>query len=155
MTTIDCAHARDLLMEADLADLKNKATPIGQHVAECASCAALAATLFESYAALDLGIDALATGQRLRTEETSGATRTARSSGTISQRDLRWQRWAMVPLAAAAALVLFLGREDSQPLTQPTFLAQLMFPEQPQVNPPAGKQAVIIEKRDLTVVWLY
>lgn len=137
MNRIDCAQARELLLEADLDELTNDATPLARHVAECTKCAALAKALVEGYASLEDGLAAMATKR------------------TIQKGRTRKHAWAVLPLAAAAALVMILARGENTPLTQPTFLAQLMFPEQTQVDPPAGKQAVIIEKNDLTVVWLY
>jgi len=62
--------------------------------------------------------------------------------------------WVLVPLAAAAALTLIIGRGDEKLPQRNTMLAQLMFPEQAVVVPQEGQQAVVIDKNDMTVVWL-
>ena len=132
---MNCTTARELLLETDLADLHNE-SELAQHIASCAHCRRMAERLLEGYAQLDRGLNALQ----------------PRSMPT--RKRLLWLRWTPLPLAAAAVLSLLMLKHEKLP-PPPTMLAQLMFAPAPVVTPPAGKQAVVIEKDNATIVWLY
>ncbi|HEX6559631.1 MAG TPA: hypothetical protein VF021_09210 [Longimicrobiales bacterium] len=133
----DCAAAREWLLEADLAELRSNRGPHAQHIESCAACRAVARTLLHGHAQLDEALSALAPERKVR--------RLRR----------RWPLWIPLPLAAAAVLALLLTRGEKLPAPPSARLAQMLMPATPIVTPPAGKQAVILEKNDLTVVWLY
>lgn len=138
MTRIECARIRAEMLEADLPELKGTAgTPLSEHIASCGDCRAVADRLLAAYRELDSGLSAL--GPRRN----------------VLPLRRRIARWAPLPLAAAAVLALLLTRPATQEVKEPTQLAALMFKEEPLVTPPAGKQAMVMEKNDLTVVWLY
>jgi hypothetical protein len=73
------------------------------------------------------------------------------------QRKWRKLSWVPLPLAAAAVLALLmiprLSGDDELPRIDA--LAQLMFQEKPIASPPPGQQAMVIEKKEMTIVWLY
>ncbi|MGQ0813734.1 MAG: hypothetical protein ACT4O1_04645 [Gemmatimonadota bacterium] len=139
MNTIDCIRACELMIEADLTELDgSKVSSLSQHIAQCSSCHAHAQRVLQGYAQLDAGLRAL--------KPTGQARRRARA---------RWLPWAPVPLAAAAVLALLLARGTEPPVRPSPLLLSLMFPETPVVTPPADKQALVIERNDMTVVWLY
>ena len=144
MMQLDCATARDLMLEAELADLRDDNDELGRHIAQCDACRTIAQQLLQSYEQLDSGLIALSAIAK------PGASR--RSPAALSHRRLAW---ASVPLAAAAVLALMLVRREAPPPPPNTVLARLMFPTPPVVTPPAGKQAMIIDRSDATVVWLY
>ena len=133
-----CAIARELMLDADLPELTGTAdTELARHISACAECHAVAQRLLDGYAELDRGLSALASHKRV-----------------LPMRK-RWSRWTPLPLAAAAVLALLVVRPEPADPPLDSVLARLMFPEPAVVSPPPGKQAVIIEKNDLTVVWLY
>lgn len=135
---IPCAVARESMLEADLPELTGAAdTELARHVVACAECRAVAKRLLDGYAELDLGLGVLASHQQV-----------------VPLRK-RWLRWTPLPLAAAAVLALLIVRPEPADPPPASVLASLMFPEPAVVSPPPGRQAVIIEKNDLTVVWLY
>ena len=140
MSEMKCETAREQMLEAEIAELEGRGdSPLARHVAGCELCRAQAQRLLRGYADLNAGLAAL----------------TRRSSMGAQKPSRRWTRWMPLPLAAAAALALVLTRSSSTLVPQSELMLSLMFPEQPVVTPPAGKQAMILEKNDLTVVWLY
>lgn len=142
MNDMTCAQARKLMLDADIDELTGTVdSPLARHIAGCASCAAVARALMEAYGELDAGLAQLATARS--------------STGALPFRKRRLV-WGALPLAAAAIIALVMvNRENAHVPPPPTMLAKLMFPEQAVVTPPAGRQAVVIERPDLTVVWLY
>lgn len=141
MKELTCAEARELMLEAEPDELRGGGeTALAAHIAQCAPCRTVAALLLKEMALLDDGIDELA----------------AHGTKPKQRRPKRHWRWAALPLAAAAVLALLLVRGPSDPeVTAPHVLARLMFPQEPIVTPPAGKQALVMEKNNVTVVWLY
>jgi len=133
----ECTAARAWLLEAELADLRANNGPHAEHIATCPRCTAAARTLLQGHADLDTALDELRVSKK-----------------PLSRRRGVWL-WAPVPLAAAAALALLLTRGEPIPPPPSALLAQLMLPEAPLISPPAGKNAVVMETHDLTVVWLY
>ena len=134
MNGIECTAARDLMLEADIGELKGSGqTALAQHIAGCSDCQNHAQRILRGYADLERGLQSV--GNR---------TRAKKSRFT----------WIPIPLAAAAVLALLLARRD-EPLPDMTFVTARMTQEQPIVTPPDGRQAIVMEKNDLTVVWLY
>ena len=137
---MNCTVARDEMLGADLAELKGDAgSPLAAHIRTCAACAAYASALVQGHASLARGLDALAP-----------------AASVIPLRRNPLIRWLPLPLAAAAviALVMVQARQDDA-LPNVDAVARLMFRETPVVAPPAGQQAMVIEKKDMTIVWLY
>jgi hypothetical protein len=121
---------RDWLLEADMAQLHDPPVQIAQHLRDCVTCRSALQSVIASYADLDSGIEQLV--------------RPARQ---------RWL-WLPLPLAAAALAALLLMPREKPPAGPSKVLTQLMFPAEPIVTPAAGQEAVVIEKDELTVVWL-
>ena len=138
MTEMNCEQARELMLEADLADLRGE-SPLARHVATCMQCRRMVDAIFVGYDELNAGL----------------ATLTPHARNVTRHSARRIGRWAAFPLAAAAVLALLLGRPHETAPHAPTMLAELMFPDEPVVETRAGQQAIVVEKNDLTVVWLY
>jgi hypothetical protein len=135
---MQCPIARELMLEADVSELAGTAdTELARHILVCANCRTVAQQLLQGYSDLDRGLASL--GPR---------------KPVIAMRKHGW-RWAPLPLAAAAVIALLIARREDRVALPDPVLARLMFPAQSVVSPPPGKQAVVIEKHDLTVVWLY
>ena len=135
MNGIDCMQARDLMLEADVSELSGAgpdASELARHIAACGDCRNQAQRILRGYADLERGLQAV------------GRKRRATSRFT----------WIPIPLAAAAVLTLVLARQND-PLPDMSFLTARMTQQQPVVTPPSDRQAIVIEKNDLTVVWLY
>jgi anti-sigma factor RsiW len=151
MTQLDCTTARDLMLEADLADLRDGSTSeLGIHIAQCDACRGVARQLLQSYDELNEGLMALSAAAKPEQARKRASSRP--HLGISSPRRLVW---ASLPLAAAAVLALVLVRHEPPPPPPNPVLARLMFPQTAIATPPAGKQAMIIDRSDATVVWLY
>lgn len=136
MNELNCETARELMLEAEMAELEGQGdTPLARHIAHCDLCRAHARRLLHGHALLDEGLAAIKPRTRSRSR--------------------RWARWTPLPLAAAAVVALLLARRPDALVPQSELLLSLMFPEQPVVTPAPGQQAMVLEKNDLTVVWLY
>ena len=46
-------------------------------------------------------------------------------------------------------------RTEQDELPNVDALARMTFKDSPLVTPPAGKQAVVMERNEMTIVWLY
>jgi hypothetical protein len=124
-------HVNNWMLEADRAELLNPPEQIARHIDECLSCRVALQKIRRGYADLDAGLNALAQPKRKRV----------------------WL-WVPLPLAAAALIALLLMPGEATPPPPSPLLARLMFPETPVVTPPNGQQAVVMEKNDMTIVWL-
>lgn len=143
MTLMTCQAAREAMLDADLEELRGiGSSELVEHLRECAACRARAGAIIDGYVSLEAGLRALRPAQ-------AGARVTP-----IGRRRSRYA-WLPLPLAAAAVLALLLARPASEPLPDVQALARRISPEQPVVQPPAGKQAVVMMKNDVTIVWLY
>ena len=138
--SMDCAAARDEMLVADLEELRGEGhSALAVHLRSCTECRARATTLLGGHAALERGLAALQP-----------------ADSTIPRLRIRHWHWLPVPLAAAAGLALLLvGQQADERLPNVDGIARLMFRETPVVAPAAGQQAMVIEKNDLTIVWLY
>ena len=126
----DTGHIRDWLLEADMAELRDPPAQVAQHLNDCVTCRSALRTVLQSYEQLDTGLN-----------------------DVIRPKRRPWL-WLPLPLAAAAVMALLLTNSEPAPKAPSPILAQLMFPEQPIVTPPAGKEAIVMEKNELTIVWL-
>ena len=143
MAIMSCRSAREEMLVAELAELRGTGTSeLAEHLRECSECRGRADMLLDSYTSLTAGLAQLASQQ-------------TEARVTSSARRRRKYLWLPLPLAAAAALALLLVRGESETLPNVDALARLMRPATPLVQPPAGKQAVVIEQNDMTIVWLY
>jgi hypothetical protein len=142
MTTMSCTTAREEMLIADLEDLRGEGdSELAAHLRTCAECRAVAATLVRAQAAMGEGLAALKPDVPVK--------------AAAIRKQTAW-RWAPLPLAAAAVLALLLVRPQSNnTLPNIDAITQRMFPEAPVIAPPAGKQAMVIEKNNMTIVWLY
>lgn len=123
-------HIRAWLLEAELEQLRNPPHDVAQHLNECIACRSALQRITRGHQELDSGLEQL-----------------------VRPRTRRWL-WAPLPLAAAAVIALLLLPREQPPRGPSPILAQLMFPDEPVVTPPEGKQAIVMEKNELTVVWL-
>ena len=143
MTAMTCQAAREAMLDAELEELRGTgSSELAEHLRECAACRARADTIVEGYASLDAGLRGLQPAQP-----------DARVT-PIGRRRRRYA-WLPLPLAAAAVLALLLARPASEPLPDVHALARRISPERPVVQAPAGKQAVVMMKNEVTIVWLY
>lgn len=144
MTAIDCTAARQQMLVADLDELRGSGqTGLTVHLGSCAECRARAERLLQGHAAMATSLSAL---------------RPQGSEADVMplRRRRRNYLWLPLPLAAAAVLALLLvGRSGSEALPNVDVLARLILKESPVVAPPEGKQALVIEKNNMTIVWLY
>lgn len=145
---MDCSHARELLLEADLAELDaGRASELGRHLASCAACRAAALAI-------------RAGEERLRAR--LGAARPLGDAAiAVSRAREAAQRRARVPrlgvagaalAAAALAAVLLLPRRrvpgpapTPPPPPGPTF----------SVTAPAGREVIVLHTANpkIVVVW--
>ena len=133
MNEMQCNAAQRLMLEAGLDELRGEGTgELARHINQCSSCRNHAQRILRGYKDLDQGLGSL----------TVKRGRNARLA------------WIPIPLAAAAVLALLLLNREA-PLPDMGFVTARMFEQQAVVTPPADKQAIVIEKNDLTVVWLY
>ena len=137
---MDCTTAHNEMLVADLEELRGHGdTELAMHVRTCPGCRSQAEGWLRAYGAIASGMAALKP-----------------STPALQVRRRRSFRWAPMPRAAAAALTLLLlwPRGEAQ-LPNVDALARRMIRETPLIAPPAGKQAMVIEKNNLTIVWLY
>jgi hypothetical protein len=133
MNELQCTTAQDLMLEAEIGELRGEGPgALARHTNECSTCRNRAQRILRGYGQLEQGFHMLAKKR----------SRSARLA------------WVPVPLAAAAALTFFLMNGEA-PLPDTGSVTARMFARQAVVTPPADKQAIVIEKNDLTVVWLY
>jgi hypothetical protein len=74
---------------------------------------------------------------------------------SVRQRRQVGAAWWSAPLAAAAVLALLLSPRASDELPNIDALTRLMFRSTPVITPVAGQQAMVLEKNEMTIVWLY
>ena len=145
--TLDCAAARERLLEAEPEELDGTAeTPLARHLATCAPCAARARAILEGEAALDQALARIS-----RTAVSGDVTRPP------SSRLRRVARWAAVPLAAAAAVaVVWSATRRPPPPAIPDARVVLEEPV-PFVEAPEGRPVGVFETAQpgITVVWFF
>jgi hypothetical protein len=170
-----CEIALERMLEAEPAVLRGEDVgELAEHVAGCARCARIAATLLEETDTVDraLGEWAGSASADSAADTALAAVRAAGREGVVSPRGDRdpgtaaaaraprqtWVRRAWIPLAAAAALagVLVTARNET-PFPKATESAGTPFEPRVSVTPPADRSAAIMETENpnITIVWLY
>lgn len=145
MREMNCTEFREAMLEAELDELRGiGASDVAMHIRECADCRTRA--------------DVLRLGhERLAASLATLHPRVADSNVVPMRRKSRGLSWLPLPLAAAAVLALLMiprmNGEDELPRIDA--IAAMMFRSQPIASPPPGQQAMVIEKNDMTIVWLY
>jgi hypothetical protein len=139
--TMNCETAREEMLVADMEELRGESeTALSMHLRSCVECRAQAETILGAQAGIANALSAL---------------RPASKVVPIRSRTKRWV-WLPLPLAAAAALALLvISQQGDDTLPNIEAVTRMMFRETPLVAPPAGKQAMVIEKNNMTIVWLY
>ena len=151
--TLDCAGAREQMLEADPAELRGFGdTPLAAHLRGCAACRARADAILAGQAELGAALDVLA------------APRPAEGTRVIPLRrrsTLRRVAAIAIPLAAAASAagILLRGRDGDAPPpgVQTERIARALFPRQPRARPEPGSRAAVLATNDprVTVIWIY
>ena len=142
MTKMNCDVAREEMLVADLHELRGEGdTDLAMHVRSCAECRRRAEIILGEYDTLRASLAGL-------------EPRTATAQVTPIRKARRYL-WIPLPLAAAAVLALLLVRGQNDELPNIDALTRMMFQETPVVSPAAGQQAMVIEKNNMTIVWLY
>jgi hypothetical protein len=121
------------------------ATLLAQHVRACAECRERAATILAESAALADAITAVtAAHQPMRVQKS---------------RRRRWLAGALLPLAAAAALLVFVmqDRSASDDPLPPILMPVQKVAEVPVVNAQPGRNVAVMRTNNpkITVVWYY
>jgi anti-sigma factor RsiW len=150
--TMDCAAARALMLEADLAELRGEGdSPLAAHLRACADCRARAETIIEGEAELGAALAELA--------------RPHAEARVIPLRPRRGWTGRIAPAAAsfaalaAAVAGVMLARPGAAPPRGATAdqIATLMFPAPPVARAQAGRSVAVLKTSDpgVTVVWVY
>ena len=133
---MSCAEIRDEMLVADIEELRGIGeSDVAKHIRTCEACSAIADQLLGGHAQISAGL------------------------GQIKPRTRSSRRllWIPVPLAAAAVIALLMipkmQTEETLPNIDP--IARMIFPEEPVVAPSPGTQAMVLEKNEMTIVWLY
>ena len=133
---MSCAAIREEMLVAEIEDLRGIGeSDVAKHVRTCDACAAIAQRLLGGHAQISAGL------------------------GSIKPRAKTRRRllWIPIPLAAAAVIALLMiprmQTEEALPNIDP--IARMIFPEEPVVAPTPGTQAMVLEKDEMTIVWLY
>ena len=136
----NCSDFREEILDAELSQLRAEDdSPLAAHLRGCAECRVLADRILQGYAALNEGLEAVQPAR----------------AGVIPMRGHR-RKWLSMPLAAAAVLALLMvPRTDNSELPRMDMITKLLFPEEAVVTPSAGQTAMVIEKPEMTIVWLY
>jgi anti-sigma factor RsiW len=151
---MNCADARELLLEADAAELRCMvASQVSQHLEACGSCRTLATRILQAQSTLEKEL----AGVEPRTP-VDAALQSATVSAAAARRKHRW--WAAAPLAAAAGaagLLLFGngGPELTGELWQPR---RVVANSGLDVDVPSGKDVVVFnikDRPDVVVVWFF
>jgi anti-sigma factor RsiW len=143
MNEKSCTEIREMILEAELDELRGMSdSRVARHVVTCAECQAYAHRLLRAYHQMDAGL--------------SNISAPTADAAVIPLKRRRRALWLPLPLAAAAVIALVMARaQQDDEMPNVDRLAQLMFNEEPVVSPRAGQQAMVMEKKDMTIVWLY
>ena len=145
MNEMSCEVIRDAMLEAELEELRGIGdSDVAKHIRECAACRQRAQIILRGHDRLAASLDSM-------------RPRAADTAVVPIQRKWRRLSWVPLPLAAAAVLALLMipRLRDDDELPRMDAIVRLMFQEQPVASPPPGQQAMVIEKNEMTIVWLY
>ncbi|MDP2956787.1 MAG: hypothetical protein Q8N53_10220 [Longimicrobiales bacterium] len=161
-----CTPFRDLLLEAEAAELRGEGgSPLAHHVRACRSCARAAALILEETSRLDLllseapplDVDALLARAGVVSGGAAAPVGTHRPApGAPPRRRLSRRLW--VPTAAAAALAaLLLWQADEMQTPPASVTAAVAHGSPPLVEPAPGQDVAVMQTADpdITVVWLF
>lgn len=146
---IDCATARDLLLEADPAELQDgnaTGTPLAEHLVSCTECRALAARILRAQHMLDHTLT-----------KAASATAGADKAIEIARRPRRRRYWTyLVPLAAAAAVIIAVFHRAPAPIPVSSSALATSI-RTPGVEAPPGTNVAVIQtdNPNILIVWLY
>ncbi len=147
---MNCAEARELLLEADLAELRETGeSALSRHVRLCSRCRAVAEQILE---------DELALAEVLASVEPSTGPRAI----AATERGSRWWRawrirvFAPVLAAAGIATVVVMRLGFSGSAVTPTLIAPATaWASAPSVEPPPNRDVVVFATDDpnIVVIW--
>lgn len=149
-----CAHVRELMLEADPAELRGSGSPVvAAHVRECGQCRLLAERMLSAHQQLDDALSTL-TGQHAAAPALTMRSRRDRTRSLLSARAAR----VFAPLAAAAVLVLMLYQQrtpDDLPSLEPMADVVALADGAPVVNVTSGDDVAIMSTTNpsITVIW--
>jgi hypothetical protein len=156
---MNCQEALEAILEADPGVLEAPgATPLGLHLQECPRCRAKARAILQGEAHLAMGL-----ARNLRAPDLDEILQQAAERGPAGVGSGRKALWSvstgrvirtLIPLAAAATLVLLLGRSPSLP--GPTYLPRQGHPGL-NVEVPQDQRVAVMEtgNPDIAVVWIF
>ncbi len=151
---MNCADARERLLEADPAELEGRIdSELSRHLEACAVCGALANHILDAQS----GLKAALAGTRPRAP-VDVALRAAAARAASERRRRRW--WAAAPMVAAAGLAGLVvfgdgGSEMPGVMWQPS---PVRAASSVDVEAPSGKDVVVFEiddRPDVVVVWFF
>ena len=138
----NCTAIRELMLEAELEELRGIGeSDVAEHIRGCAACASRAQAILRSYGQLDAALTTMSTQSEAAT--------------VIPLQRRRRLRWIPLPLAAAAVVALLMMPGQEETLPNMDAVARMMIKETPVVSPAPGQQALVMEKNEMTIVWLY
>jgi len=151
---MDCAEARERLLEADLEELRTEGgSPLAMHLMGCTDCRKAAEAIAGAESAIASVLERQQPASRF-----AEAVDTASRSVEISGRSRK--RWfpLLLPLAAAAALfILLLPLFDRKVESPIEIVVPELQAELPAVKAPPGKSAMILDtgSPDFQIIWLF
>ncbi|MFC1545657.1 hypothetical protein ACFL44_03105 [Gemmatimonadota bacterium] len=151
---MNCEDARDLILEADLTDLKmDTETPLSEHLRSCEQCRKSAEIILGTETTFAAAFDSL---KSTRSFEEVIVTALSESAGN-SRKRMRVLP-VLIPLAAAAALIFLLiplWTSDVGQRSDPVI--PIITTEMPAVKAPAEQTAMILDSGDpdYQIIWLF
>jgi anti-sigma factor RsiW len=152
---MNCTEARDLLLEADLAELRGEGeSEVARHVRECSRCRAMAQEIVAQERALAQSL----AGVRSRVSADAAAAEVA--AAEVLPLQPRWKRrWAAVVPAALAATIagILLTSNGTSPTVVPSTTEVAAVAAVPVVDAASSETFVVFntDNPDIVVVWLY
>lgn len=147
---MNCKLAFERMLEADPQELNpESATELGSHIAGCERCRAVADEILAGQRLLGDAVNAFGAEGQVDT-----ALRGVRAAARARRR-WRMASVALLPLAAAAVLVLFVTVDGGRTLQAP--IRQADVPSRPTVTLPPATNAMVLQTENpkISVVWFY
>jgi hypothetical protein len=145
MKETSCIAIREAMLEAEMEELRGIGeSDVAMHIQNCADCRARAEFLLQGFEKLNHSLATL----RPQVPDTDVIPMRSKS---------RKLAWLPLPLAAAAVLALLMipRIDNDDELPRIDAITAMMFRSQPIASPAPGQQAMVIEKNEMTIVWLY